>query len=364
MSLASLKQELKLLESIFDKNHERFRIDSCCVDELACRFVSADCALLIRCTIAEEYPVSPPIWFAESEDPHLAAVLEKLGGICSGKTVLLQQLKRLLTDLCKLYGLPQHPDIEMLDQPLPSEQICCSFDLNKKGTVSGSVQATDRLMKELRDIYRSASFKGGNYAVELVNDSLYEWNVKILKVDPDSALHSDLLILKEKEEKCCISMNFSFRDNFPFDPPFVRVVSPILTGGYVLGGGAICMELLTKQGWSSAYSIESVIMQISATLVKGKARIQFGANTSQYSLARAQQSFKSLVQIHEKNGMPHSAIVHLSVYITGSESYQTHSCRANLRHCKYIRGRCWLMLFSCGEIPPQGALGKTCMVAV
>lgn len=66
------------------------------------------------------------------------------------------------------------------------------------------------------------------------------------------------------------------------------------------------MELLTKQGWSSAYTVEAVIMQISATLVKGKARIQFGAQKvctqGQYSLARAQQSFKSLVQIHEKNG--------------------------------------------------------------
>ncbi len=41
-------------------------------------------------------------------------------------------------------------------------------------------------------------------------------------------------------------------------------------------GGAICMELLTKQGWSSAYTVEAVIMQIAATLVKGKARIQFG----------------------------------------------------------------------------------------
>ena len=66
------------------------------------------------------------------------------------------------------------------------------------------------------------------------------------------------------------------------------------------------MELLTKQGWSSAYTVEAVIMQIAATLVKGKARIQFGAtkvvSQSQYSLARAQQSFKCLVQIHEKNG--------------------------------------------------------------
>lgn len=30
--------------------------------------------------------------------------------------------------------------------------------------MSGSVQATDRLMKELRDIYRSQSFKGGESA--------------------------------------------------------------------------------------------------------------------------------------------------------------------------------------------------------
>lgn len=91
----------------------------------------------------------------------------------------------------------------------------------------------------------------------------------------------------------------------------MRVVYPMISGGYVLIGGAICMELLTKQGWSSAYTVEAVIMQISATLVKGKARIQFQptGNSSkvctgqgQYSLARAQQSFKSLVQIHEKNG--------------------------------------------------------------
>ena len=68
------------------------------------------------------------------------------------------------------------------------------------------------------------------------------------------------------------------QENYPFEPPFVRVVHPLMTGGYVLLGGAICMELLTKQGWSSAYTVEAVIMQIAATFVKGKARIQFGAN--------------------------------------------------------------------------------------
>ncbi|KAL7037727.1 hypothetical protein ACKWTF_009336 [Chironomus riparius] len=171
-----------------------------------------------------------------------------------------------------------------------------------RGSVSGSVQATDRLMKELRDIYRSDSFKRNIYSIELVNDSIYEWNIRLMSVDPDSPLHNDLLMLKEKEGKDSILLNIIFKETYPFEPPFVRVVHPIISGGYVLLGGAICMELLTKQGWSSAYTVEALIMQISATLVKGKARIQFGATKGQYSLARAQQSFKSLVQIHEKNG--------------------------------------------------------------
>ncbi|KAJ0002026.1 hypothetical protein NQD34_001822 [Periophthalmus magnuspinnatus] len=347
MSVSGLKAELKFLESIFDPNHERFRIIDWKPDELSCQFnVTREKLLIIHCNITESYPSTPPIWFVDSDDPSLAQVLERLEDVRKGSTLLLQQLKKLICDLCRLYNLPQHPDVEMLDQPLPAgpvgqerkdiedldhyemkeeepvegkkseddgiekENLAILEKIRKNqrqdhlnGAVSGSVQASDRLMKELREIYRSQSYKTGSiYSVELVNDSLYEWHVKLRTVDPDSPLHSDLQVLKEKEGMDYILLNFSYKDNFPFDPPFVRVVSPVLSGGYVLGGGALCMELLTKQGWSSAYSIESVIMQINATLVKGKARVLFGANKNQYNLARAQQSYKSLVQIHEKNG--------------------------------------------------------------
>lgn len=132
-------------------------------------------------------------------------------------------------------------------------------------------------MKELRDIYRSDAFKKNMYSIDLVNDSIYEWNIRLMEVDPDSPLHNDLVLLKEKEGKDSILLNIMFKETYPFEPPFVRVVHPIISGGYVLVGGAICMELLTKQGWSSAYTVEAVIMQIAATLVKGKARIQFGS---------------------------------------------------------------------------------------
>lgn len=99
-----------------------------------------------------------------------------------------------------------------------------------QGSVSGSVQATDRLMKELRDIYRSESFKANIYKIDLVNDSIYEWNIKLMSVDPDSPLHNDLLMLKEKEGKDSILLNIIFKETYPFEPPFVRVVHPIISG--------------------------------------------------------------------------------------------------------------------------------------
>ncbi|XP_042553655.1 ubiquitin-conjugating enzyme E2 Q2 isoform X1 [Dipodomys spectabilis] len=371
MSVSGLKAELKFLASIFDKSHERFRIVSWKLDELHCQFLVPPAPaplgsphpppppppLTLHCNITESYPSSSPIWFVDSDDPNLTSVLEHLEDNKNNNS-LRQQLKWLICELCRLYNLPKHLDVEMLDQPLPTGQNGATEEVTSEeeeeeemvediedldhyemkeeelvngkmaedegiekenlailekirktqrqdhlnGAVCGSVQASDRLMKELRDIYRSQSYKSGMYSVELINDSLYNWHVKLHKVDPDSPLHSDLQILKEKEGIEYILLCFSFKDNFPFDPPFVRVVLPVLSGGYVLGGGALCMELLTKQGWSSAYSVESVIMQINATLVKGKARVQFGANKNQYNLARAQQSYNSIVQIHEKNG--------------------------------------------------------------
>ena len=126
-------------------------------------------------------------------------------------------------------------------------------DSYMKGAPYGSVQATDRLMKELREVYKSDSYNSGVFTVELVDDCLYEWYVKLSIVDPESPLHTDLLQLKDKGGKDHIMLHISYKDNYPFAPPFVRIVYPVLTGGYVLNGGAICMELLTKQVSLSAF---------------------------------------------------------------------------------------------------------------
>uniref|UniRef100_A0A8C4T1Y5 Ubiquitin-conjugating enzyme E2Q-like protein 1 n=1 Tax=Erpetoichthys calabaricus TaxID=27687 RepID=A0A8C4T1Y5_ERPCA len=120
-------------------------------------------------------------------------------------------------------------------------------------------------MKELQEIKRLAD----NFiSVELADDNLFEWNVKLHQVDKDSALWQDM---KETNTEY-ILLNITFPDNFPFSPPFMRVLTPRLENGYVLDGGAICMELLTPRGWSSAYTVEAVMRQFAASLVKGQVR--------------------------------------------------------------------------------------------
>ena len=131
--------------------------------------------------------------------------------------------------------------------------------------------------------------------------------MKIKKVDPDSPLAQDLERLKTTEGgQDHLLLRFTFKDTFPFDPPFARMIHPVLEGGFVTQAGAICMELMTPQGWSSAYTMEAVIVQIAATLVQGhqgkQARINFSAHPGRYNLAGAMFSFRRLVSIHQRTG--------------------------------------------------------------
>lgn len=157
-----------------------------------------------------------------------------------------------------------------------------------------------RLMKELRDLQRLQNSKPDPvFAVELVDDNLFEWHVKLYKVDGDSDLGNDMRDLGVTH----ILLHLVFPENFPFAPPFMRVISPRIEKGFVMEGGAICMELLTPRGWASAYTVEAVIMQFAASVVKGQGRIQ-RKNKGQkvFSRRTAEESFRSLVKTHDKYG--------------------------------------------------------------
>nr|CAD7198053.1 unnamed protein product [Timema douglasi] len=159
-----------------------------------------------------------------------------------------------------------------------------------------------RLMKELREIERVQQQQHRNdpiFTVELVNDNLFEWYVRLHRVDQESDLATDMRDMGIPY----ILLHLIFPDNFPFAPPFMRVISPRIEKGFVMEGGAICMELLTPRGWASAYTVEAIVMQFAASIVKGQGRIaKKHKGSKDFNRRSAEESFRSLVKTHEKYG--------------------------------------------------------------
>lgn len=169
--------------------------------------------------------------------------------------------------------------------------------------VSGrvSTQASSRLMKELRDFHRSDSYKNGVFTVELVDDNIYDWHIKLFINDPSNPLHWDLQELKKNGGQDYILLHVRYNDNYPFEPPFARVAYPYLDR--VAPSGALCMELLSVAGWSSAYTIEPLILSIAVDWINDS-RVDMGGRepTQQYTYEEAKASFDRHVQIHVRDG--------------------------------------------------------------
>ncbi|XP_063701653.1 ubiquitin-conjugating enzyme E2Q-like protein 1 isoform X2 [Culicoides brevitarsis] len=157
-----------------------------------------------------------------------------------------------------------------------------------------------RLMKEFKEIQRTQHSKPSPaFTVELISDNLYEWHARLYHIDPDSLLADDMREFKIDH----ILLHVVFPDNFPFAPPFMRVVEPHIEKGFVMEGGAICMELLTPRGWASAYTVEALLMQFAASLVKGQGRISRKVKgNKEFSKRSAEEAFRSLVKTHDKYG--------------------------------------------------------------
>ncbi|SPQ27607.1 af7102b5-66b2-4079-b283-868b21aaec68 [Thermothielavioides terrestris] len=146
--------------------------------------------------------------------------------------------------------------------------------------------------------------------------NLYQWIVELHSFDASLPLARDM----KKSGIGSIVMEVRFGPDFPFSPPFVRVVRPRFLpfmnggGGHVTAGGAMCMELLTATGWSPANSMESVFLQVRmalcstdpqparldpAVLQMGKARgLRQAGPWMDYGIAEAIEAFIRAANAH------------------------------------------------------------------
>ncbi|KAJ6506730.1 hypothetical protein C8R45DRAFT_1090408 [Mycena sanguinolenta] len=137
---------------------------------------------------------------------------------------------------------------------------------------------------------------------EFIGDNLFQWIVEMHSFDETLPIAKDL----KREKVNSLIFEIRFPPTYPIGPPFFRIITPRFLpfiqggGGHVTGGGSICMDLLTSDGWLPSYSISAVLMQIKlaiSNLDPRPARLAGNWNTP-YSVGESLAGFKRAAATH------------------------------------------------------------------
>ena len=89
--------------------------------------------------------------------------------------------------------------------------------------------AAKRVMKEYTECIKISFKPEPPFTVELVENRMNTWRVELYAIDVESDLHADMV----DHGVASITLNVVFPHDYPFSPPFMRVVQPRITNGYV-----------------------------------------------------------------------------------------------------------------------------------
>ena len=183
------------------------------------------------------------------------------------------------------------------DEVVPSAASARSWREPSREAVTMSLRAEKetsgskrRLAQDLYRIMNKDTSETGFRLEPAVEDQMDRWKISLFQFDEDSMLAKDLAVLGLDS----VELEMSFPEQYPFSPPFVRVVRPRFKRqtGFVMNG-ALCMELLTSDGWNPVNDIESVIVSIRSLLVVGEGRLEAASNMSPTQYATALEAARS-----------------------------------------------------------------------
>ncbi|KAH4006196.1 hypothetical protein HBI56_097650 [Parastagonospora nodorum] len=222
-----------------------------------------------------------PIEIDDDDDGASVATLEEDRAILEDDDLIMPEHNPLLTPnsvsgdkgkgklggfVSKLFGAKSMPT-----QPL-TDYVPGTLDYSKLPMLQmpawATSGATRRLMKDFKDLITvqksTPPHELGWHIDEEKMENMYQWIVELHSFESTLPLAMDM----KKANIKSVVLELRFGKDYPMSPPFVRVIRPRFLGfaqgggGHVTAGGAMCMELLTNDGWSAASSIESVLLQV------------------------------------------------------------------------------------------------------
>ncbi|OJD31309.1 ubiquitin conjugating enzyme [Diplodia corticola] len=172
---------------------------------------------------------------------------------------------------------------------------------------AASIMASKRLHADFGAMVKSQSSQPldelGWYIDPEHMENLYQWIVELHSFEAHLPLAQDM----RKKNVESVVLELTFGKDYPFTPPFVRVIRPRFLpfmmggGGHVTAGGALCMELLTNDGWAAVNSIESVLMQVRlaiSSLEPRPARLDRHAWNTDYKVGEAIDAYIRACHTH------------------------------------------------------------------
>lgn len=217
------------------------------------------------------------------------------------KAVKTSQEKSENTNLAKT--MYEEAKIESTEEKKMKEIEENLENLEKAFAGQGSAGSNRRILHEYKNLVKSDGCSG--ITVEFEHGSnIYVWlihvNVDQFEITP--LLRNDFeayanRYARNKE----IDFEVRFDSNFPFTPPFIRVIRPRFKfhTGHVTIGGSICMQSLTASGWIPVRSIESIILEILCNMLEGGARLDPSQPHKDYKLTEAKEAFARVARDHK-----------------------------------------------------------------
>jgi ubiquitin-protein ligase len=152
-----------------------------------------------------------------------------------------------------------------------------------------------RLMREFSIIKKQDPQVLGFNVVLTEEDNLKQWTIELFRVD-NTNLEAQMKTLGIKH----IEIEITFKENYPIEPPFIRVVHPHFKfrSGHITAGGSLCMEMLTNQGWSPTFNVENIITQIKFAISDGQGEIDEAHWNTRYTKQEAVEAFKRVLATH------------------------------------------------------------------
>jgi len=156
-----------------------------------------------------------------------------------------------------------------------------------------SIAKIIREYKQLVNMNKETSL----FRIEVNPSYPFQWKIFLIKFEDKYPIAQDMKKFGIKE----IELEIRFPENYPFSPPFIRVISPRfmpLTGHIGGSSGAVCNEILSERHWVPTCSIESLITIIVSEIIEGNGRLDPNTYNIPYSYEEAKEGYLRIMKSH------------------------------------------------------------------